>query len=155
MVTVYVWLPKQIGNQKNVGHASMLVSGHTYISWWPDQSAGFGQDYHPQRNKSYTSDLRDEACAPDAIINIEGLNEAAILGWWQSFGLVSNGVILEGPLPPYNLTNKNCSTVVATALKIGGGDKFASWFNSWSVIWRPQTVLDFAKSIRNGLMVKA
>ena len=60
MITVYVWLPKLINNQKNVGHASMLVNRHTYISWWPDESAGLGRNYNPIRNKSYSSDVEDE-----------------------------------------------------------------------------------------------
>ena len=151
MITVYVWLPRQVNNEKQVGHASLLVNGHTYISWWPDETAGPVGDYHPIRNKNFASDVRDEGCSPDAAINLHGLDEAAILQWWQSFGLVSGGTALQGPLPPYNLLQKNCSTVVAMALKTGGADRYASWYYSWSAFWRPQTVFDFANSIQQGL----
>jgi len=151
MIIVYVWLPKQIGNRKNVGHTSMLVDGHTYISWWPDESAGFGRDYHPIRNKNYSSDVADEGGVPDWSVHLKGLNEAAILDWWEGFGLSRGNLELQGPLPPYNLAKQNCSTVVACALKRGGGDEHADWYSSWSIIWRPQTVLDYASAIRRGL----
>ena len=154
MITVYVWLPKRVNNQKNVGHASMLVNEQTYISWWPDESAGLGRDYHPIRNKNYRSDVRDEGCNPDWSVRLQGLNEEAILNWWEGFGLTRGNLMLQGPLPPYNLAKQNCSTVVATGLKKGGGDEYAGWYNSWSVVWRPQTVLDYALSIENGLARK-
>lgn len=152
MITVHVWLPKQIGNQKNVGHASALVGGQTYISWWPDTSAGFGRDYHPIRNKNYNSDAADEGCSPDWSVELAGLNEPAIIDWWEGFGLNRGNLVLQGPLPPYNLTKQNCSTVVAHALKKGGGDNYANWYSSWSIVWRPQTVLDYALAIRRGLL---
>jgi hypothetical protein len=154
VITVYVWLPNRRGNQKNVGHASMLVGEQTYISWWPDQSAGFGRDFHPIRNKSYRSDVKDEGGTPHWSVQLNGLNEKAILDWWAGFGLIKGQLELPGPLPPYNLASQNCSTVVANGLKKGGGDTFASWFSSWSVIWRPQTVLDYAEAIKRGLVMK-
>jgi hypothetical protein len=155
MITVYVWLPKHINSQKNVGHASMMVGGHTYISWWPDETAGLGRNYTPIRNKSFNSDVKDEGCSPDVSINLEGLDESAILQWWQGFGLVSNNVVLQGPMLPYNIAKKNCSTVVATGLKVGGGDKYSKWYNSWSAVWRPQTVLEYASSIKSGMASKS
>ena len=154
MITIYVWLPKQINSQKNVGHASMLVDGHTYISWWPDEAAGLGRDFHPIRNKSYSSDVADEGCAPDRMIELSGLDGDAILNWWEGFGLTRGKLNFQGPLPPYNLSKQNCSTVVATALKRGGGDRYASWYDSWSIVWRPQTVLDYALSIQRELLAK-
>jgi hypothetical protein len=99
----------------------MLV-GSTYMSWWPDESAGPGRDYNPIRNKSFTSDVRDEGGPPDFDIALDGLNEQAMLDWWSGFGLVSNGVELQGPMRPYNLVNQNCSTVVASGLSAGGGE---------------------------------
>jgi hypothetical protein len=154
MITVYVWLPKRLGNQKNVGHSSMTVGGLTYISWWPDEAAGFGRDFHPIRNKSYQSDVRDEGGNPHWSVQLYGLDEKAILDWWAGFGLIKGRVELQGPLPPYNLASQNCSTVVAQGLKTGGGDKHADWYNSWSIIWRPQTVLDYAQAIQRGLASK-
>ena len=152
MINVYVWLPKRIGNQKNVGHASMLVSGHTYVSWWPAEAAGLGRDYNPIRNKSYASDVADEGCAPDSNTQINGLNERAIFDWWSSFGLVRGGIVLQGPMLPYNLVDQNCSTVVARGLKIGGGEEYASWYASHCIVWRPQTVQDYALAIQRGLL---
>jgi hypothetical protein len=130
----------------------MLVNGQTYISWWPDEAAGLGRDFHPLRNKSYSSDVGDEGGVPDSTIELRGLDEEKILNWWQGFGLTRENTVFQGPLPPYNLATQNCSTVVATALKKGGGDRYASWYKSWSIVWRPQTVLDYARSIQRSLV---
>jgi hypothetical protein len=154
MIAVYVWLPKSVGNQKNVGHSSMLVKAQTYVSWWPDEAAGLVGDFHPIRNKSFASDVEDEGAGPDFTVTLNGLDEKAVLDWWGSFGLVRNGELLQGPLPRYNLAQQNCSTVVAVGLKVAGGDSYASWYASHSVIWRPQTVLDYARSIQKGLTSK-
>jgi hypothetical protein len=154
MITVYVWLTKRVGSQKNVGHSSMMVAGLTYISWWPDEAAGFGRDFHPIRNKSFQSDVKDEGSKPDVIVLLDGLDENAILDWWQQFGLTRGHVEFQGPLPPYNLAKQNCSTVVANALRKGGGDQYATWYSSWSVIWRPQTLMEYAQAIQQGLAAK-
>ena len=151
MVTVYVWSPRSSNGQKNVGHASALVNPRTYISWWPDEAAGPFRDFYPIRNKTFESDVDDEGHAPDHQVRLQGLDEKSILDWWASFGLVRNGQLLQGPMLPYNLTKQNCSTVVATALKRGGGDRYARWFSSWSIVWRPDTILDYALSIEKGL----
>lgn len=150
MISVYVWLARKTEDGKNVGHASMKV-GNTYMSWWPDETAGLTGDFYPIRNKSFRSDCDAEGCTPDHTIYLDGLNEKTILDWWAGFGLVENGALLAGPLPRYNLTGQNCSSVVATGLKKGGGDKYARWNTTWSVVWRPQTVLDYARSIKTGL----
>lgn len=154
MITVNVWLSKRVDSQKNVGHASMDVSG-TYISWWPDEAAGLTGQFNPIRNKSYASDIRDEGGQPDARIQLTGLDEAAILQWWSSFGLVRGGELLQGPLPAYSLTQQNCSTVVAKGLKIGGADQYATRYAAFSIVWRPATILEFARSIQQGLTAKA
>lgn len=154
MITVYVWLPKRINSRKNFGHSSMLVNRLHYVSWWPDESAGLGSDYHPIRNQSYESDVEYEDCEPDWTIHLKGLDEKSILAWWEIFGLMKGNVMLQGPLPPYNFMSQNCSTVVAIGLKKGGGDKYASWYSSWSVVWRPQTVLEYALTIKQGLGAK-
>ena len=153
MILVNIWLPEG----QNVGHASMLVQS-TYVSWWPDTRVGkknAASALSPIRNKSYASDVADEGKTPTNTVTLNGLDEAKILGWWASFGLVQNGQELSGPLPPYVLLTQNCSTVVARGLMIGGGDTYASWWVSRSVVWRPQTALDYARSIETGLAEKA
>jgi len=154
VITVYVWKSRKTSSGKNVGHSSMMVSGHTYISWWPEETAGLGRDYHPIRNQTYEKDVEYEACKPDWAIKLQGLNETAILKWWANFGLVKDGTLLDGPLPPYNITRLNCSTVVAIALKVGDGDKHTPWYatwNTWNIVWTPDDVLQYSLSIQNGL----
>lgn len=155
MITVYVWLPKRVANQKNVGHASLQVDDRAYVSWWPSVPAGISGDFAPIRNKSFASDMRDEGCRADWTVRLRGLDEQAILSWWSSFGLVRDGHLLLGPLQSYSLIHRNCSTVVATALKLAGGDRYSSWANTWAIVWRPQAVLDYARSIETGLRGKS
>jgi hypothetical protein len=150
MITVCVWLPEG----DNVGHAGMRIrtnAAETYISWWPGPTSSrstedakdalFGS-FHPYRNRSYESDKRVEQKLPDHFVYLRGLDEGRIVKWWKGFGLGSVNSIgrgarasppLQGPLPPWNLLKQNCSTVVATAPKRGGGDKYASWGASWSM----------------------
>lgn len=161
MITVYVWLPNW--RKKNYGgHTSMLVSGLTYISWWPADDRKLG-NRSPIRNRKYSGDIVAEGGKPDWSIQLNGLDEQSILDWWEKFGLTKGNTwqgipylgepdeLLAGPLPPYNVIEQNCSTVVASGLKQGGGDKYANSYDSWSVIWRPRTVLHFALSIQKGL----
>jgi hypothetical protein len=156
MVTVYVWNFR--GKSEAWGHASMLVD-RTYISWWPETPGQVPSKIHrniytssPIRNRTYNQDVTAEGQAPDHSIRIEGLDETAIKDWWQSFGLMRDGVQFQGPLLPWTTLTQNCSNVVAIALRLAGGDKYASWMKSWNVVWTPADVLDYAQSIRRGLL---
>jgi len=153
MVAVYIWLPTVEGDEKAVGHAALQVQS-TYMSWWPERAAGPVGDFHPIRRRAFMDDTSDEGRAPDWAIHLNGLNEAAMLDWWQTFGLTRGIADYHGPLPPYSLWQRNCSTVVATALKKGGADQFANWYSTWSVVWRPRTVLAFTLAIQKGLASK-
>jgi hypothetical protein len=173
VITVYIWNFR--GKSVAWGHASMQVS-QTYISWWPQ---GEGRVYKypsahasngdlvrgtlgniyaasPFRDRQFEADCLAEGrfvkrVLPDHRIYLQGLDENAILDWWQSFGLTRNGVLYAGPLPAWHTTQMNCSTVVARGLEIGGGDKYASWWQSWNVVWKPNDVLRYALSIEEGL----
>jgi len=152
MVTVYIWRFR--GKNEAWGHASMQV-GHTYISWWPEEPGQVSSKIHPNiyashpfRNRTYNDDVRAERQQPDQVIHIEGLDENAIKDWWQSFGLTRDGIFYQGPLQSWETLKRNCSNVVATALKKGGGDKHAKWFKSWNLIWTPQDLLQYASSIK-------
>jgi hypothetical protein len=155
MLTVYIWNFR--GKNDAWGHASMQVD-QTYISWWPEQPGQVPSKIHPNvyashpfRNRTFQDDIRDEGQMPDHSIRIDGLDEDAIKDWWQSFGLTRDGVLFQGPLQSWDTLKRNCSTVVAVGLKKGGGDRYASWFKSWNLVWKPSDVLTYALSIQNGL----
>jgi hypothetical protein len=155
MITVYVWQYR--GKNEAWGHASAQVD-RTYISWWPEQPGQVPSKIHPNiyashpyRNRTLAQDTAAEEQAPDHTVQIDGLNETAIKDWWQSFGLTRDGVEYQGPLPPWKTLSQNCSTVVATALRVGGGDKYATWWKSWNVVWTPADTLAYAQSIQTGL----
>jgi len=156
MLTVYIWSFR--GKSEAWGHASMQID-QTYISWWPEQPgqvpSGIHQNIyasHPIRNRSYVADVEAEGQPPDQVIRIAGLDEKAIKDWWQSFGLSREGVQYHGPLQSWDTLQRNCSNVVALGLRIGGGDKYASWYKSWNLIWTPADVLQYAQSIQSGLI---
>lgn len=155
MLRVFVWSYR--GKNEAWGHAAMQVD-QTYISWWPQKPgqvpSGIHKNIyasHPFRNRSYMDDVRDESQSPDHVIALEGLDESGIKDWWQSFGLTRDGAIYQGPLQSWDTLTRNCSDVVATALKRGGGDKYASWQSSWNMVWTPEAILQYVRSIEQGL----
>jgi hypothetical protein len=156
MLTVYVWNYR--GKNEAWGHASMQVD-QTYISWWPETPGQVPSKIHrnvysshPFRNRTFSQDVAAEGQPPDHSILLDGLDESAIKDWWQSFGLTRDGVVFQGPLPPWSTLSQNCSNVVVIALRAGGGDKYASWITSWNVVWTPADVLEYARSIQRGLI---
>ena len=160
MVTVYVW--NFMGKNIAWGHASMHCE-QTYISWWPTGEgrvpSKISQSVYaasPFRNQTFQTDQLFEGDgkflkAPDHSIRISGLDEVAIKNWWAGFGLVRNGALLQGPLPAWTSLGQNCSTVVAKALSIGGGDKYASWYSRTSVIWTPNKIREYAVEIQRNI----
>lgn len=169
MITVHVWSYR--GKNVAWGHASLQCRA-SYISYWPEPDgrvptgvsrlatrvlgnrapAALRSVYaaSPIRNRTFDDDVRDEKQRPDHRIEIDGLDEPKIVAWWRGFGL--DGGRMHGPMQAWHTTDLNCSTVVARALREGGGDDFASWLPSWNLVWRPDDVRRYAESIRHGLM---
>jgi hypothetical protein len=155
MLTVNIWRFR--GKTEAWGHASMQLE-RTYISWWPEIPGQVPSKIHhnvyashPFRNRRFDEDVAAETQWPDYRIRIDGLDEGAIKDWWQSFGLVRDGVLYQGPLLSWDTLSRNCSNVVATALRVGGGDKYARWGKSWNIVWTPAGVLQYALSIQQGI----
>lgn len=155
MLTVYIWNYR--GKDDAWGHAAMQVD-QTYISWWPERPGQVPSKIsdkvyasHPYRNRSHADDIAAEAQVPDHILRIEGLDEKAIKDWWQSFGLTRDGVLYQGPLQSWDTLKRNCSDVVATGLKKGGGDKYANGLYTWNMVWTPADVLQYSRSIQSGV----
>jgi hypothetical protein len=155
VLNVFIWNYR--GKSEAWGHASMQVD-QTYISWWPERPGQVPSkvhpniyDSHPIRNRTFSGDVAAERQPPDHTIRIGGLDETAIKDWWQSFGLTRDGVLYQGPLQSWATLSRNCSTVVATGLRHGGGDDHASWVKSWNLVWTPADVLSYAQSIQRGL----
>lgn len=159
MVIVYVWRFR--GKKVAWGHASVQV-GTTYMSWWPEQPGQVPSKVHPNiyasspfRNRTLADDEAGEGDRKaDETIYIEGLDEAAMKDWWQSFGLTRDGVEFAGPLQSWSTLDRNCSTVAAIALKAGGGDKYADWHKSWNLVWQPDDVARYAHSIKRNIASK-
>ncbi|MEQ1833827.1 MAG: hypothetical protein ABL977_12295 [Candidatus Eisenbacteria bacterium] len=138
MVEVLVWNFMEHGN---IGHAALKV-GSDYISWWPAGTATIKHGRHPGAVNSESDDLASEGRSPDHRIRIRGLDEDAICRWWHTFR--------DGE--EYRLFVQNCSTVVALALKAGGGTARTSGFgflyHSWNVIWTPGDIRRYAEAIQ-------
>ncbi len=154
---VYIWLPR--GGQ--VGHSSMEVGAQTYISFWPGQGRkGFVRTALQKMtmNVKRRPHYRDYAGDRDAegfdpiVIELNSLNEPAIEIYWNK---------VRASELNYELTEFNCSTIIANALYIGSGIK--SSFQPLAEVddyvglgiplgqveaWEPKHVLQYAKEIK-------
>lgn len=177
MIRVHVWNYR--GLTIAMGHASMHI-GDVYVSWWPSgegrrpklpTSAGrrlplystahiYGQSFEDDQyleadamwdeHRRVWIDPRTSMPAspmpPDHTIPLIGLDEKRILHWWGKFNTKQR---------EWSTLGQNCSTTVAHALTIGGGDDYAlgpvGWWRSWNAVWKPNDVLDYARAIRHGL----
>jgi len=159
MIRVHVW--NFLGSSQAWGHASLHIN-HEYISWWPG-----GENRHPKltngvpvysvahiQGQTYKDDQHLEARdpkgeipqPPDHTIPLNGLDEKRILTWWKMY---------SRPGRPWTTLGQNCSTTVARAMALGGGDDysegFGGWWASWNTIWTPADVLRYAQAIARGL----
>jgi hypothetical protein len=116
-VKVYIWLPKS----GRVGHSSMLVGSETYISFWPGQNRkGFFRSIistltiNVKRRpfyRDYAADCAAEEFEP-LEVELSTLNENAIQKYWEK---------VQASELAYELTEFNCSTIIANALYFGSG----------------------------------
>lgn len=159
-VILHVWKV----SPDNVGHVSLQV-GTTYISYWPNESAGksdvkVGSTHGVMFPPSYAHDRKLERKACDETLELKTLDTARIEQAWAAFR--------QGPRR-YNLLDHNCSTVIASLLRIGSGvepsfvpgvliDDYASgwtqrmlfrvrFFSRRIRMWTPDDVLRYALEI--------
>jgi len=156
-VKVYVWLPR--GGQ--VGHSSMQVGEQTYISFWPGHGRkGFVRTALQKmtmnvKRRPYYRDYegdRDAEGFDPVVVELEHLDEAAMAAYWDK---------VQASELNYELTEFNCSTIIANALYVGSGVK--SSFQPKAEVddyvglgiplgqveaWEPRHVLQYAKEIK-------
>jgi len=129
-VTVSIWNRGEDG----VGHAAVDVNGR-YCSFWPggdgysDKNAVQKQSVR-SANHSYNEDLGAEGRYPDVQVQLEGLNERAMLQKWDE---------LKGER--YSFAKTNCSTVAAEMLKAGSGMRPDFRVAAWPSEYMPQGLL--------------
>ena len=147
---VNVWL---IGPSDQFGHASLTLSDGTYVSWWPSVSRDrkkHGSNIYEapaESKRKFDDDVRCEGRLPDAVVSVEGVDQAAIRVWWNGFTQDTSNT--------WHTLTCNCSTVVVRALVAGGGRQrlelwrypafYASQF--FSGVWTPHGVLQFAQEV--------
>ncbi len=144
MITVYVWLPSE---HSFTGHASMKIVGNysdseldeirkelpgfssnyeTYISWYPSSMNPFGD------GEAINQQFDFSGPQPDFTQEITNLDESASNIFWLRFKY-------KHPKSNWHLFS-NCSTVVAHALRAGGGP----FYLSFNVTWTPRQVKEYA-----------
>ncbi len=133
MVIVNIWWPTLSGN---IGHGSMFV-GDTYMSNWPGETSAvfLGRGW----TRAYEDDKKDEGDPPDSIFYIGGLDEQAMLQWWEGFRRN----------PRYSLFFLNCMQTVGTGLCIGSPNPLHTRFFAWKYCTHHIALWNFA----NGLAV--
>ncbi len=169
VVEVLVWKPFVIGKDYkkryctsreakssggNIGHAALRFDDNGtegYVSWVP-----FGSVRHDPSllkfkalytstaahnpNQSFAMDVDMESGAvQDLKVPLSkdgyGLSDAAIARWWKVFN--ASGL--------WRTRAENCSTVVATAMRMGGADIFCR--APMHFYWDPMDVYDYAISV--------
>lgn len=156
-VKVYVWRP--CGGR--VGHCSMAVGKQTYISLWPGLGRkGFARSVIQKMTmnvkrrpfyRDYESDLEAEEFEP-IVVELYSLDEAAIEQYWEKVQMSG----LE-----YELTEFNCSTIIANVLYLGSGlqpsfqplaevDTYIGLGIPLGQVeaWEPKYILQYAKEIK-------
>ena len=150
LLDVHIW--KYRGSDEAWGHASITLENGTHISWWP-QGNGRNPSWYSDSvysvdailDQSLADDIFNEGQAPDKTIKINGLNEAAIEAWWNSFKSSDQ----------WKTLSQNCSTTAADALKAGGADvKWKDVFKAHNMVWNPADVEAFANAINRYLADK-
>ncbi|MBK1719835.1 hypothetical protein [Thiocystis violacea] len=110
-VEVYVWFPKLVSAELNIGHAAMKVDGGSppsvvYISRWPGSYAGL--IVSSAVNQRYADDIKAEG-GPPAVVRLTKLDETAI----------KRAVMSNFTLSLYSFLSYNCATQVGKCLNEG------------------------------------
>jgi hypothetical protein len=160
-VTVFIWNNNMTSawfgaGHRTTGHASLHITSQwtppadaldgpdladqraSYVSWWP-RNNGRGMRLAEARKNLFADMIGEAGYAPDHVIRIWGLDEAAMAAEWASIRGKHNA--------HYRLNVKNCSTIAARVLRAG-----QSWtdLNVWyahSSIWTPLKVKRLAFSM--------
>ncbi len=156
-VKVYVWRP--CGGR--VGHCSMAVGNQTYISLWPGLGRkGFARSVIQKMTmnvkrrpfyRDYESDLEAEGFEP-IVVELYSLDKEVIEQYWEKVQMSG----LE-----YELTEFNCSTIIANVLYLGSGlqpsfqplaevDTYIGLGIPLGQVeaWEPKYILQYAKEIK-------
>jgi hypothetical protein len=154
---VYVWLPK--GGR--VGHSSMQVGTSTYISFWPGQGRkGFVRSIIRTRTmnvkrrpfyRDYDADCAAEEFDP-LVVELNRLDETVIQKYWEK---------VQSSELAYELTEFNCSTIIANSLYLGSGlqpsfrplaevDDYVGMGIPMGQVeaWQPSNILQYAKELK-------
>lgn len=152
MTTVYIW--NFTGKKESWGHAALQVQSY-YMSWWPKEPGQVPSGWHenvyasmPILGQTYEDDCSGMETKAGHQVIINGLNEKAMISWWRVFGITDG---MQGAPEAWQSLQLNCSTVVAKALSIGGGRRYAPFLRSRNIVWTPQDVLQYAQSIRTNI----
>jgi len=154
MITAYIWTPRGAA----YGHASLRITGGTplgeaYVSYWP-MTPGSTKLFcsMPSRNRTLEQDVSGEdGQRPHHQITLDGLNETAIKAWWHIQSARRDADA------DWCTVTRNCSTIVAESLRVGGADYFVSpiaW-DSWNAVWNPHGVLMYVTSLQRALASRA
>lgn len=139
-VKINVWYPKD----GNIGHASIAIGG-TYMSWWPDGSAGSKKmqmfkllfSGGPGRAPTFDDDKRMEGGEPSWTGSYFGWkNDAAAIELWKKiyFSDLQKGIsaMRSGNADAtYSFVLNNCCDVVDKLLETAGAYDWEVKLNMW------------------------
>src|SRR5579864_4186396 len=124
------------------GHTAVQLDDGTYISFWPADGAPKNPFSNvPSTTHTQALDIEAEGKKPDEVVQINGLDELAIAKWWTEF----KNKMVSGK-KPYQGRRRNCSTVAALALMVGGATQSTPQ-SLHPFYWTPEDVLEYVESI--------
>lgn len=129
-VEIYVWLPRAYMG----GHASLVLSSGTYISW-RTHGTNIG-------NVDLKADTAIQKREPDLTFTALGLDELSIQHWWTDFKIRGW---------PHWLMFQNSFSMVVSALRAGGADKrLTIWqklYYGASIYWTASWLVYYATDL--------
>jgi hypothetical protein len=146
--TVFIWNNNMVssifgGGHKVVGHAAMHITSNwpvlgadaiygdqtaEYVSWWPKNNAT-GPRLGEARKNLFMDMIGESNFAPDHVIRIANLDEAAMKAEWVTIRGKANA--------HYRLNVKNCSTIVGRVLRAGKSWTSTNIYYAHSPLWTP------------------
>ena len=124
----------------NIGHVALRCEG-AYVSWWPNREDGWFGIYSGQAHDRFALDAKAEGPGdlhyqlPDVRIPVSDLDEGAIAKWWGKEKLGGD----------WRIWRRNCATVVAEALNVGGFGRLHPDWDSDVRIWTPERLAAHVK----------
>lgn len=162
-ITVYTWKfnadllgSRELWRSADSGHAAILINDngkYHYFSWWPNQNRLQKPELNHTIITKYSQDEMKMRFAPDAKHHAEGKYQFSrskidcnkVSSYLQDVrtGNITTSRFAENG--KYQSGLQNCSSVIAWALRRGGGDNYLPW--PGYLVWHPNNLALYCEKL--------